>query len=56
MKGNDTHLGREVSLCLELFEEGGEEECREEEDDRPEEDIWDKGTVMAAGRANEAPV
>ena len=49
----DTHPGGEISLGLELFEEGGEEEGGEEEDDGPEEDVGDEGAVMVAGRADE---
>jgi len=45
-------LGGEVSLGLELFEEGREEEGGEEEDDGPEEDVGDVGTAVAAGRAD----
>lgn len=45
-----TDLGGEVSLGLELLEEGGEEEGGEEEDDGPEEDVWDEGSVTAASR------
>ncbi len=55
----DANLGGEVSLGLELFEEGGEEEGGEEEDDGPEEDIGDVGAyvvVVVAGRADELPV
>lgn len=48
--------GREVSLRLELLEEGGEEEGGEEEDDGPEEDVRDVGSVVTAGRARELPV
>lgn len=51
----DADLGGEVSLGLELFEEGGEEEGGEEEDDGPEEDIGDVGAIVAAGRADELP-
>lgn len=51
-----THLGGEVSFGLELFEEGGQKEGSEEQNDRPEEDIWDEGTIIAAGQANELPV
>lgn len=50
------YLGGEVSLGLELFEEGGEEEGGEEEDDGPEEDVGDVGPVVAAGRADELAV
>lgn len=52
----DTHPGGEVSLGLELFEEGGEEEGGEEEDDGPEEDVRDEGAVVVAGRADELTV
>lgn len=48
----DTDLCGEVSLGLELFEEGGEEEGGEEEDDGPEEDVGDVGAVRAAGRTD----
>lgn len=50
-----THLGGEVSLCLELLEEGGQQEGGEEEDDGPEENIWDVGSHMATGGALEFP-
>lgn len=50
------HLGGEVSLGLELLEEGGEEEGGEEEDDGPEENIGDVGTVVAARRAHKLPL
>lgn len=51
-----THLGRKVSHGLELFEDGGQEERGEKEDDRPEEDVRDEGTAVAAGRADELSV
>lgn len=41
------HCG-EVSLCFELLEEGAQEEGGEEEDDGPEENIWDVGPVVTA--------
>ena len=48
--------GGEISLRLELLEEGGEEEGGEEEDDGPEEHVGDVGSVVAAGLARELPV
>lgn len=50
-----SHLGGEVSLCLELLQEGGQEEGGEEKDDGPEENVWDVGSVMATGGALELP-
>lgn len=37
------YLGREVALGFELLEEGRKEEGGEEEDDGPEEHVWDVG-------------
>lgn len=51
-----SHLGGEVSLRLELFQEGGQEESGEEENDGPEENIWDVGPVVATGRTQEFPL
>lgn len=50
-----SHLGGEVSLRLELLEERGQEEGGKEEDDGPEENIWDVGPVMTTGQALEFP-
>lgn len=44
------HPGREVSFRLELLEQGGEEECGEEEDDGPEEHIGDEGPMFSTSR------
>lgn len=51
-----SHLGGEVSLRLELLEEGRQEEGGEEEDDGPEEDVWDVGAVVTAGGAQVLPL
>lgn len=51
-----SHLGGKVSLRLELFKEGGQEESGEEENDGPEENIWDVGPVMATCRTQEFPL
>lgn len=51
-----SHLGGKVSLRLELFKEGGQEESGEEENDGPEENIWDVGPVMATCRSQEFPL
>lgn len=50
------HPGGEVSLRLELLEEGAEEERGEEEDDGPEEDVGDVGPVVTAGLSRELSV
>lgn len=50
------HLGGKVSLRLELFKEGGQEESGEEENDRPEKNIWDVGPVMTACRTQKFPI
>lgn len=44
------HLGGKISFCLELLKEGREEKSGEEEYDGPEENIWDVGPLMTAGR------
>lgn len=51
-----SHLGGKVSLRLELFKEGGQEESGEEENDGPEENIWDVGPVVATCRTQEFPL
>lgn len=51
-----SHLGGKVSLRLELFQEGGQEESSEEENDGPEENIWDVGPVVATCRTQELPL
>lgn len=41
------YLGGEITTSLELFEEGRQEEGREEQDGRPEENIWGIGAMVA---------
>ena len=47
------HPGWEISLRLELLKKARQEEGGEEEDDGPEENIWDIGPVLTAGRTYE---
>lgn len=49
------HLGGKVSLRLELFKEGGQEESSEKENDRPKKNIWDVGPVMTTSRTQKFP-
>lgn len=49
------HLSGEVSPRLELFKEGGQEERGEEENDRPEKNVWDVGPVMTTSRTQKFP-
>lgn len=49
------HLGGKVSLRLKLFKEGGQEESGEEENDRPEKNIWDVGPMMTTCRTLKFP-
>lgn len=53
---NKSHLGGKISLRLELLKEGGQEEGGEEKDDGPEENIWDVGPMMTAGRTHKFPM
>lgn len=41
------YLSRKITFCLELLEERGEEECCEEQDDRPKKNIWEIWTIAA---------
>lgn len=47
-----THLCWEVSAGFELLQSGGERHCGEEQDDRPEEDVWNVRAMMATGSPN----
>lgn len=51
-----THLCWEVSAGFELLQSGWERYCREEQDDRPEEDIWNVGAMMTTGSPNKLTV
>lgn len=46
------YLGGEITTSLELFEEGRQEEGREEQDSRPEENVWGVGAMGATCRPN----
>lgn len=46
------YLGWEITTCLELFEEGRQEEGGEEQDGGPEENIWGVGAMVATCRPN----
>lgn len=51
-----TYLSGEVTAGLELLQEGRHEDGGEEEDDAPEEHVWDEGAVGAAGAPFEVSV
>lgn len=50
------HPGVKISLRLELLKEGGQAEGGKEEDNRPEENIWDVGPMMTTGRTHKLPM
>lgn len=49
---NTQYLSGKVTAELELLEEGRHDDSREEENDTPEEDIRNVGTMRAAGAAH----
>lgn len=46
------YLSGEITTSLELFEEGRHEEGGEEQDGRPEKNIWGVGAMVATCRPN----
>lgn len=48
-----SYLSGKIATSLELFEEGRHEEGWEEQDGRPEENVWGVGAMMATCRPNE---
>lgn len=61
MPPNAIIMYKELYLCgkviaeLEVLEEGGHDDGGKEEDDTPEEDIRNVGSMRAAGAAHELP-
>lgn len=51
-----SHPGGEVSLRLELLEERGQEEGGEEENNGPEENVWNVGPMVAAAWTHKLPM